>query len=209
MIISIVGTDIKVRDKAMKEALKLGPVSRYLYSEHIDELEPLIDSVDLFGGVTIVCTVSLYDNPHTKDRFLTLLPKMETSPNIFVVDEPFLSGPQVGKLSKASTTFFDAREEKTKDSSVFVLCLSVAKRDKKAAWLNYMALKGKEEGEKIAGALWWKWKEVWQDTLSGKKTAYTLLECEEIGGRLVRISLDAHRGKAPIDELIEKVLLLL
>lgn len=207
MIYSIVGTNASLKDKALKELSKEGAVSHYLYSEHINDLEPLIDASSLFGDKLIVSCVSLLDNPSSRERTLELLPKMKDSGTVFIMDEPFLDAAKTTKLSKVSQVFYDVREEKKRDSSVFVLCLSFAKRDKKATWSDYMEVKKKEEGEAIAGALWWKWKEVWQATLEGKKTPYTLSECERIGEGLIKASLDAHRGKGDIDELLEKIIL--
>ena len=208
MIYSIVGTDIKIRDKALRElGSKFGKPTHELYTEHIDELEPLIDASDLFGGVVIVGLASLLSNSSTKERLLTFLPKMKKSENVFIIDEPFLDSPTITKLNKTSEVMYDAREEKKKDTSVFVLCLLIAKRDKKGAWLSYSKVKHKEEGEKIAGAIWWKWKEVWGDTIEGKKTAYTLSECEMLGKMFASVSLDAHRGRGDIYELIESAIL--
>ena len=70
-----------------------------------------------------------------------------------------------------------------------------------------MNVKDKESGEAIQGALWWKWREVWQDTLSGKKTAYTLPECEKIGKELLCSTIVAHRGEGDLMTELERIVL--
>ncbi len=207
MIYSIVGTHTGLKDKAIKELSTHGKVSRYLYSEHIGELESLIDGVSLFGGVEVISCVSLLESASSQEELLRLLPKMATSLNIFIIDEPFADVHKVNKLAKVSKKLFDAREEKKKDSSVFVLCTSFARRDKKTTWVNFMNVKEKEKAEAIHGALWWKWREVWQDTLLGKSTAYTKEECEKIGGELLRSNILAHRGQRDLMLELERIVL--
>lgn len=147
------------------------------------------------------------DTAKGKDELVRLLPKMKESSTIFIVDEPFGDANRVTRLSKVSEKLYDARSEKKKDTSVFGLCMSFARRDKKTTWGDWMKIREKESPEAIQGALWWKWRDVWQDTLSGKKTAYSLEECERIGGDLVKASILAHRGKKDLGIEIERILL--
>lgn len=209
MIYAIVGTDKGIKDKAISEMKSFGEVSRYIYSEQVDELESLVAGASLFGDVIVVNCVQLMDQASSKEELLRLLPEMEESTNIFIIDEPFADIHKYNKLKKIAKKIFDAREEKKKDSSLFVFCTSFARRDKKAAWLDFMHLKEKESPEAIQGALWWKWREVWQATLSGKKTPFNKAECESFGELIVKSSIKAHRGEIDLFLELERIILLL
>lgn len=207
MIYSIIGTKKEIRDKAQKEFSLLGEVTQVLYSEHVDSLKGHIDALDMFGGTVIVVCNQLGDSASSKETLVLLLDEMEKSDTIFIIDEPFADVNLGNRLKKVSKKFFDAREEKNKDTRVFALCDSFVVRDKKQAWLDFVAIRDTVEGEAIVGALWWKFQTVWLSTTSGKKTAFTISDCERIGGDLVRSSILAHRGKRDLIVEIEKIIL--
>ncbi len=207
MLYTIVGTDKSVRDKARSELASLGSVTRRLYAEESADLEQLIDISSLFGDVSVIECVQLLDNAAAKERAYNLLEKMSESQTIFIIDEPFADANKTNKLAKFSKKIFDAREEKAKDYEVFNLVDYFIKRDKKNAWATWLHLKESNESEAIQGALWWKFIQVWQATLEGRKTAFTKTECEEFGGRLLRSSILAHKGEKDIDEELEKLIL--
>lgn len=207
MIYTIVGTDTKIRDKARAELAVLGAVTRRLYPEDVADLEQLIDISSLFGDVSIIECVQLLDNAAAKEKVYDLLEKMSDSQTIFIIDEPFADANKTSKLAKFSKKMFDAREEKVKDGEVFTLVDYFMRRDKKNAWATWLYLKEKNEGESMQGALWWKFVQIWQATLEGRKTAFTKAECEDFGGRLLRSSVLAHKGERDIDEELEKLIL--
>jgi hypothetical protein len=207
MLYAIIGTDRKVREKARGELATLGAVTRRLYAEESEDLEVLIDISSIFGDVSVVECVQLLDNAAVKERVYDLLEKMSDSQTIFIIDEPFADANKANKLAKFSKKMFDAREEKTKDVEVFTLADYFIRRDKKNAWATWLDLKEKNESEAIQGALWWKFVQVWQSTLEGKRTAFSKKECEEFGGRLLRSSVLAHKGERDIDEELEKIIL--
>lgn len=207
MIYAIVGTDKGIKDKAIAEMKSFGEVSCYVYSEQADDLESLISSASLFGEIIIVSCVSLMDQATSKEELLRLLPQMEESTNIFIIDEPFADIHKYNKLKKVAKKLFDAREVKKKDSSLFAFCMAFARRDKKAAWLGYMDIKERESPEAIQGALWWKWREVWGATLSGKKTAFSKVECESFGESIMKSSVKAHRGELDLSLELERIVL--
>jgi hypothetical protein len=206
MIYTIVGTHKETREKGNKELTALGAVTQYVYSEQVSELESHIDATSLFGDVVVVVCVQLGDTGSSKEILVSLLPKLEASNNIFIIDEPFADAHLTNKLAKVSKKLINAKEEKVKDTSVFALCDSFAKRDKRQAWIDFMHLREKGEGEAIQGALWWKFQLVWQDTKAGKRTAYTLPECERIGGDIVRASIRAHRGEIDLMTELERII---
>lgn len=207
MIYTVFGTHQATRTKANKELASLGTVTQYIYSEQVGTLESHIDATSLFGETIIISCVQLGDTAPSKEKLLSLLLQMEKSKNIFIIDEPFADVHLGNKLSKVSVTFFNAKEEKIKDTSVFALCDSFARRDKKQAWVDFMNLRSKGEGEAIQGALWWKFQSVWQGVKDGKKSAYTLPECERIGRDIVRSSILAHRGELDLMKELERIIL--
>mgnify|MGYP000358439587 CR=1 FL=1 len=207
MLYTIVGTDKKVRDKARGEIASLGAVTRRLYAEESDALPELIDISSLFGDVSVIECVQLLDNAAAKEKVYDLLEKMSVSQTIFIIDEPFADVNKTNKLARFSKKVFDAREEKVKDFEVFNLADYFIRRDKKNAWSTWRILKEKNESEAIQGALWWKFSQVWQATLEGKRTAFTTEECEDFGGKLLRSTVLAHKGEKDLDEELEKLIL--
>lgn len=207
MIYSIVGTDTKTRERARQETVKLGEVTRRIYSEDIDSLLPLINVNSLFGDISIVECVQLFDNAVSKEKVLGLLEEMSESATIFIIDEPFADANRTNKLAKFSKKLFDAREEKSKDVEVFTLVDYFIKRDKKNAWVTWLRLKEKSEGGAIQGALWWKFTQLWQAAIEGKRTAFSKEECEVFGGKLLRSVVLAHKGEKDLDEELEKLIL--
>ncbi len=132
---------------------------------------------------------------------------MGTSSNIFIIDEPFADAHLVTRLQKVSKKLFDAREEKLKDTSVFKLCDSFIARNKKQAWIDYMNIKKADNAEAICGALWWKFQPEWLKVKEGKRSLFTLEDCERIGGQLVRAPILAHKGERDLFVELEKIIL--
>ena len=209
MIYTLVGTHKQIRERANKELAALGKATRYIYGEHVGELESLINAISLFGDVLVIHCIQLGDGSSSKKELIRLLEAMGESLNIFIIDEPFADVHMTNKLSKVSQKLFNAKEEKIKDMSVFKLCDSFAFRDKKQAWIDFMYVRTVEPAESIQGALWWKFQQVWGGVKEGKKSPYTLNECEQIGGDLVRASILAHRGKKDLMTEPERIVLTL
>jgi hypothetical protein len=207
MIYSIVGTKKEIRESANKELARLGSVTQYVYSENAFTLESYIDATTLFDGIDIVICSQLSGSASSKERLIQLLPSMEVSPTIFIIDEPFADVHLTNKLTKVSVKVFNAKEEKIKDTQVFTLCDSFAKRDKKQAWIDFTAIRNSEEGEAMQGALWWKFQIVWQAVRAGKRTPYNEEDCARIGGELVRSSIRAHRGEVDLKNELERIIL--
>jgi DNA polymerase III delta subunit len=208
MIYSIVGTHKDIRAKAYKEFSLLGEPSTIIYSDNADQIEMHLGATSLFGGVTIVACYQVSDTGSSKEKLLALLPRMESSATIFIIDEPFADVKVTNALSKLSKRYINAKEEKIKEVKVFAFCDSFAKRDKKQAWLQFIELRDAgEEGEAIQGALWWKWKDVWQGVRDGRRSPFTLSECEHIGRELVLSVILAHRGEVDLMKDLERIIL--
>jgi hypothetical protein len=207
MIYSIVGTQNDIREKGAKEVALFGAPSHHIYSEHILELEPLISATSLFGEAVIVTCIQLGENASSKEELKRLLDEMNTSLNIFIIDEPFADSHFVTRLQKVSKKIFDAREEKIKDMSVFKVCNSFVMRDKKQAWVDFLELKKEGNAEAIQGALWWKFQQEWSKVTEGKRSLFSKVECEKIGGELLRSSILAHRGEKDLMLELERIIL--
>lgn len=207
MIYVIVGTDTKKREKAYEAVASFGDATSHIYSEQIAALEPLLSATSLFGNKIIVNLIQTMDVASSRDEVVRLLPDMKESSNIFIIDEPFADANRVTRLTKYAEKVYDAREEKKNDVDVFTLCNLFARRDKKEVWIEWMKKRDLDSPEAFHGALWWKFQNVWSDTRAGKPSKFTLEECEEIGGKLIRASMDAHRGKADLKVELEKILL--
>lgn len=207
MIYVIVGTDTNKREKAYEVLASLGEVSAHIYSEQIATLEPLISASSLFGEKVVVNLVQAMDLASSREEIVRLLPDMKDSLNIFIIDEPFADANRVTRLTKYAEKVYDAREEKKKDVDVFTLCNLFAYRDKKESWIEWMRIRDLDSSEAIHGALWWKFQLIWGDVRAGKPSKFTLSECEEIGGRLMRASIKAHRGEGDLKVELEKIVL--
>lgn len=206
MIYAIVGTETKGREKAYDELSKLGEISTHVYSEQIETLEPLISATTLFGEKVIVNVIQAMEVTSAKEEIVRLLPQLQESSNIFIIDELLADANRVKQLTKYAKKIFDNREKK-EDVDVFTLCNLVARRDKKGAWVEWMRIRDLDSPEAIQGALWWKWKLIWQDVVDGKSSKFTKAECEIIGEKLLYAPIRSHQGKADLKDEIEKVLL--
>lgn len=207
MIFALVGTDSKKRIKALDDISKKGKVTSHIYTEQISALRPLIEAGSLFGDKVIAHLIQILEKADTREYVYDLLPLMKDSENIFVLDEPFADANRIKKIEKYSEKLFDAREEKEIAASPFPLCNAFARRDKKGAWAEWMKLRDVESGEAIQGALWWKFQTIWGDVRAGRPGKFTLDECEELGGRILRASILAHRGEKDIKIELESIVL--
>lgn len=207
MIYAIVGTETNKREKAHALLAREGVATSHLYSEHIATLEPLLSASSLFGEKIITHLIQVMDMASSRDELVRLLPEMKESINIFIIDEPFADANRVSRLTKYSEKVFDAREEKKERVDVFTLCALFAKRDKKEAWVEWMRIRDLDSPEAIHGALWWKFQMVWSDTKLGKPSKFTLSECENIGTKLLRAPIMAHRGEGDLKIELEKIIL--
>lgn len=207
MIYTLIGTDAKKREKVLTEIAKLGVPNAHMYSEQISMLQPLIEAGSLFGDKVVTHLVQVLEKAEAREYVYDQLSAMQESQNIFFIDEPFADANRMKKLEKFSEKLFDAREEKTRETTPFALCDAFARRDKKSVWVEWMKLRDVETPEAIQGALWWRFQSVWSDARSGKPGKYTLLECEEIGKKIMRSSIEAHRGEKDLKVELETILL--
>lgn len=188
------------------EIAKFGAPSAHIYAEQISSLVPLIEASSMFGDKVVVHLIQTLEKAEVREYVYDLLTKMQDSENIFIIDEPFADANRTKKLEKFSKSLYDAREEKIKEADPFALCNAFARRDKKAVWIEWMRLR-EVEPEAVQGALWWKFQTVWADVKSGRPGKFTLGECEQLGGRLLRSSILAHRGERDLRVELESIIL--
>jgi hypothetical protein len=207
MIYVLVGTDSKKREQALSKFAQFGTPSAHIYGEQIHALKPLVEASSLFGDVIIAHLIQTLERAETREYVYDLLPSMKESANLFIIDEPFADANRTKKLEKFAEKLHDAREEKPETVSPFGVCNAFARRDKKAVWMEWMAIRDMLEPEAIQGALWWKFQTIWADTKAGRPSKFTLQECEAFGGRIVRSSILAHRGERDLKVELESILL--
>lgn len=208
MIYSVVGTNQKIREESFKKILNGRNSTTYIYNEQIANLKPLIDATSLFGDEIIVTLIQTLDKAESREVVYDLFAEMKDSKNLFIMDEPFADSNRIKRMEKYSEKVFDAREEKEKELSPFNMCNSFGRKDKKQTFVEWIKIKDIAEPlEMVHGALWWKIKTIWGDTLDGKKTNFNLDECEKFGEEILRSSLDAHRGKVDLKNKLEEIIL--
>lgn len=208
MIYAVVGTNKEKREKAMEWLSKLGTPTANLYSEQIAALRPLVEATSLFGEKIIAHVIQAMEVASSREEVTKLLGEMQDSNNTFIIDEPFADANRVKKLEKYSEKVFDCREEGPGEASPFPMCNAFGKRDKKQAFIEWMKIKDVSEPvEMIHGALWWKMKTIWEDTLSGKPTKFTKDECEYFAGKIMRATMDSYRGKGNLKDRLEEIIL--
>ena len=206
MIFSIVGTSIHIRKKSFEEILKGLTPTAYIRFENVWELEALINAEDLFGGEVIVLVEQVGNDADGRDVLKKSLKEMESSKNLFIIDEPFVETSFVKTLEKYSKKLFDGREEKTKGKDPFSITNAILKRDKKSAWLAWMEVRDLD-AEPVQGALWWRVRTLWEGVKEGKKAAYSEEELSKMGFSLIEMSHRAHRGEVDLKEELEKFVL--
>lgn len=208
MIYALIGTDREKREKANVALLRLGIPTTHIYSEQIALLEPLTEASSLFGEKIIALLVQTMDVAGSKEIVTNLLPEMKVSETIFIIDEPFADANKAKRLEKYAEKMYDCREEKEESVSPFPLCNAFGRRDKKQAFIEWMNIRDMADSmEMVHGALWWKMKTIWEDTLTGKPTKWSKEECERTGSNLIRATMDAYRGKGTLREHLEKIIL--
>jgi hypothetical protein len=207
MLYVLVGTDQTKRKEAYEKLAHLGRVTNHIYSEHVSLVEPLIDATSLFGDRIVVLMIQTLENAAQREIVTELLPKLQKSSNIFIIDEPLADANRVKSLQKHAQELYDARPPKRKDVDLFTICSLLERRDKKEVWLEWRKISPLETGEALQGILWWKWKTVWENTLLGRPSKYTKEECEFFGGKLLRAPIRAHRGEGDLKLILEEIIL--
>jgi len=208
MLYSIVGTNKERRERVVRELLKDKSITVNIYGEQVYMIEALVDQVDLFGIPIVASLNQLMELASSREILVDLLPKLQESKNVFIIDEPFADANKFKKLEKYSEKIFDCREEGALEASPFPMCNAFARRDKKAVFVEWIKIKDVSVPlEMVHGALWWQMKKIWEDTINGKPTKFSISECEKFGEEIVKSFLDSHRGEKDLKVEMERVVL--
>ena len=75
-------------------------ISAYVRRDTLWELEAFVNAEDLFGGEVIVLVEQVGGDAEGRDSLKKILKEMETSKNLFIIDEPFVETSFVKTLEK-------------------------------------------------------------------------------------------------------------
>ncbi len=187
MLIIIIGDDknkrdkIKLSDSLMSvsvEGENMGAISQYL-------------SPDLFGNYYKV-RINNWNNEDAKKTLYSLLPEIQKSKSIFIIDEGEMLDATLKKLSQSADKVYDCRVEQVKDSAFKLLDYVLAKK-KKESWLEYMRLlRSGEPIESIIGVL---------------NYGYNKRRDVEKSFILLKAFADGHDSKGNAEHEVEKLIL--
>ena len=163
-----------------------------LNSENYFLLENYIESKSLFGETYLIDMEDLLTKEVSREFVYKNLESMKNSENIFLLYEADLLDVSVNKIkriiqdSSTEILLYNAKEKiEIKRMNPFFLCELIEKRNKKEAWKEWKKIYekyGENESAALHGAIWWKWKNLWEAYLSGDKknyfTKYKLLDSE-------------------------------
>ena len=225
MLYLIHGTDNKKRILARKKILaKVGqnfflPVE--IQKENLHLLENYLQAQSLFSNLSsgladekiLINIFDILTKEDSRKFIYENLEKLISSQNIFILDEPFALKTSIDKVTKlvGRENVFDCSEIKAvKDIEPFKFCDLIEARDKKNAWLEWKKIYeewGNQEEQALHGALWWKWKMIWQNFLNGRKVNYSKIEIENMAKEISLMSMQANNGEIDLMRTIEKLIL--
>lgn len=226
MLYLIYGTNVSKRKQAqkkiaeslkkvgidLKDLLEIPKVS----AENYLTLENHVASASLFGERLIIKTENLLEKKDSREYVYAQLENLVNSENVFILDEPYVAKisaqkiiRDLGKLGKGE--IFEATEEiKQRDIEPFRFCELVVARNKKAAWEEWKKIYlewGDSEAMALHGALWWKWKTLWNSALNYQNPKYSLAEIEKYGREIAFLAMSATAGEVNLMRAIEKLVL--
>ena len=240
MLYIICGTDFKKRENARskieqdlkKQKINLADLLSVpkINKENYTLLQNYFGSVSLFGEKILINIEDLFVREESREYFYDNFEDFIKSENVFILDEPFISGPSFQKLYRDMEkkdllkNIFDAKEEKIeKDIEPFYLCELIEKRNKKLAWQEWEKIYlewGDSEAQALHGAIWWKWKNIWSASIDGNKFNYFKIwrlsdreiryskeELEKFGFELSLMAMRANNGETNLMREIEKFIL--
>lgn len=229
MLYFIFGTNLKKRDLAKLEIRNSLESQGVIYksllevprveTSNYELLKSYWGNISLFGEKLLIPVYNLLTQVSAREFLYQHLEKLITSENVFILDEPFAPANSLQKLKRdflkyrISEQLFDASEKYEKeDIEPFYFCDLFERRDKKGAWQEWKRLYAKwEDSEAMAlhGALWWKWKTLWSNSLNGKTalSKYSKDELEKYGREIVYLAARANNGELNLMRALEKLIL--
>jgi hypothetical protein len=127
---------------------------------------------------------------------------LAASPTVFMFEELALPAATVTMLKKAGATVHVGEKQKrtAPADDLFAATACITAKDKKSRWLAYRSAVEKQPIEAILGILYWKLR-----TLAAQGSAGN--SYEKLYGQMLEAQAKAWRSGAPLDALIEKVIL--
>jgi len=221
MLYLIHGTDNKKRILARKKILaKVGqnffsPVE--IQKENLHLLENYLQAQSLFSGLSdekiLINIFDVLTKEDSRKFIYENLEKLMQSQNIFILDEPWALKTSIDKVTKVvgrENVFDGSAVTVVKDIEPFRFCDLMEARDKKNAWLEWKKIYeewGNQEEQALHGALWWKWKMLWQNFLNGRKVNYSKTEIEQFGKEIAFMSIQSNNGEIDLMREIERLIL--
>lgn len=241
MLYFIYGTNIKkrknIREMIFKKIKK--DFNTFLFAKKIDktnfeELKNYILEQSIFGEKLLIEIEDLLTLESTREYLYKNIKNLIESENIFILDEPFAANASIQKVineidknKKTSQSqfseSFDAIEIKIKeDLEPSKFCDFIEMRDKKNAFIEWKKIYnkwGNDEEQFLHGALWFRWKNIWQAKLNNKTSTYdffskssrpikyNLEELERFGKEISLLSMKSNNGEIDLMKEIKKFLL--
>ena len=237
MLYLIYGTNLTKRNLAKKNLeesltkknIKLANLleTAKITTENYQELENYFQKLSLFGEKLLIKIENILEKKDSREYFYQNLERLIKSENIFLLDEMSVSKIIMQKVirdfqkigSKEEGEIFEATEViSKKDIEPFTFCNLVEAREKKLAWEEWHKVYlewGDSEAMALHGALWWKWKTLWQASLDPQNIykyrvnhqKYTLEELEKYGENIAFMAMRATSGEVNLMREIEKMVL--
>ena len=86
-------------------------------------------------------------------------------------------------------------EEKAESATCLLFVMRLRDEIRNKQWLEWMKLRDTDLLRRYKGGSVVEEKTIWEDTKSGKSNKVFWKECELFASRIIRASLDAHRGE--------------
>lgn len=137
-----------------------------------------------------------------EEHQMPFIKKLVASPTIFVFEEIDLPAPAIALFKKAGALVHAKEKQKSNKPAkdLFAVAKCLTEKDKKSRWLAYRAAVEEQPIEAIIGILYWKAR-----SLAAKGAAGN--EYEKIYRELLLAQAKAWKSGAPLEALIEKVIL--
>ncbi len=191
-------------------------------------LDELIAGQGLFQKVYLVYTTDLFESEERKAEFLSRLPRIAESPNIFVAREGKLDKETALKISEKAekVQLFDKKGGKKRpEFDIFSLTDAFGRRNRKKLWVLFQqAVASGAVPEEIHGILFWQVKSIllahacktaeeaevkpytWSKAQSFAKN-WSEAELKTLSSKLITMYHDSHRGIHDFEIALEKMVM--
>lgn len=120
-------------------------------------IEELLGGQGLFENARLITLRDIFESEEAKEKLLSYLDDMGTSPNIFILEEGKIDAAMKKKISKAAAeTFLFEKNQKEAAFNRFAIADALGARDRKRAWVLLLeALRAGAASEEVVGLLFW------------------------------------------------------